>query len=404
VDTIDTETNMTEMKTTRPTLEQIAEARELLGDANNEVRDGISLNYHGLKALRVLLAATAPADDAATYTPDELAFLDNAASDFTRLLFTTEKTGTWDFMIAAAWRLAAVALAERRKTRGCAKVLDELHKQPRMTLLQQAELRAYGRVCKIIEDAKLPLCDGKDEVECVEAMIARLRELEPAHAKKDILLGRAAILIENIAEAVDDPVFASQSKEEAARLHAAAKEGVERALAKHDEATRAQMALQTELDQAKDRLQRAETDLGEKRTRIAELETQLADQAPKVKEFFAAIDALAEAWPRDVPIEDNPTLAVWIRKLAAVLGEKAKQQTANALGTVRKRIESALGMPMSGLLDIIERKHALRAVDEELAALDPNPHDGCLDCNGTGWVNGIVGSACDVPRKAPTRQ
>lgn len=28
-----------------------------------------------------------------------------------------------------------------------------------------------------------------------------------------------------------------------------------------------------------------------------------------------------------------------------------------------------------------------------------NPHDGCIDCGGTGWSGGVVGSACDVPRK-----
>ena len=45
---------------TRPTPEQIAEAREMLKDADDDVRDGISLNYHGLQALRVLIAATKP--------------------------------------------------------------------------------------------------------------------------------------------------------------------------------------------------------------------------------------------------------------------------------------------------------------------------------------------------------
>lgn len=30
----------------------------------------------------------------------------------------------------------------------------------------------------------------------------------------------------------------------------------------------------------------------------------------------------------------------------------------------------------------------------------PTLHDGCIRCNGTGWIHGVVGNACDMPRKA----
>jgi hypothetical protein len=48
----------------RPTPDEIAEARTMLNDAMNGVRESYSLNYHGLEALRVLIVATAPTTDA----------------------------------------------------------------------------------------------------------------------------------------------------------------------------------------------------------------------------------------------------------------------------------------------------------------------------------------------------
>jgi hypothetical protein len=45
---------------TRPIAEQIAEAREMLEDANDEALEAMTLDSNGLAALRVLLAATAP--------------------------------------------------------------------------------------------------------------------------------------------------------------------------------------------------------------------------------------------------------------------------------------------------------------------------------------------------------
>jgi hypothetical protein len=349
------------MNTTQPTAEQIAEARELLGGANDEALDGMSLNYHGLQALRVLLAATAPADDAATYTPDELDFLDKAIIHLAAgCMADPAIKSITDLNLR---RMAEHLLAERRAIRGLAKVLDE-ESAKRLDVLY----RFYE--------------GARSLVGCLQA--------DP--------------------NGIDSPFVLTSLEDQRRTLHERSSQLVNTSLA-NDELKRRieiltaeRMAAQSALDATTDRLQRTEQDLGEKQKCINELETKLVNQAPKVKEWLDAIDAMCEAWPRDVPYKDNPTLAEWIRDLVPVLGEKAKRQTAEALGMVRKRIESALGMPMSGLLDIIERKHALRAVDEELAALDPNPHDGCLDCNGTGWVNGIVGSACDVPRKAPTRQ
>jgi hypothetical protein len=31
-----------------------------------------------------------------------------------------------------------------------------------------------------------------------------------------------------------------------------------------------------------------------------------------------------------------------------------------------------------------------------------DPHANCIDCNGTGWTGGVMGSACDVPRLQST--
>jgi uncharacterized membrane protein len=102
--------------------------------------------------------------------------------------------------------------------------------------------------------------------------------------------------------------------------------------------------------------------------RVAELEKQLVDQAPKVKEWHDAIDALSEAWPRGIPYKDNPTHAEWIRDLVAVLGNKTKQQTMEALQQVRERI-TADGEVHEYYRDII---------DDELAKLGATPEPiGC---------------------------
>lgn len=96
--------------------------------------------------------------------------------------------------------------------------------------------------------------------------------------------------------------------------------------------------------------------------RIDELEKRLADQEPKVKEWHDAIGALSAAWPNDVPYgKDNPTHAEWIHDLVAVLGDKAKEQTVEALRQARKRIGDAPGEACEYYQSII---------DDELTKLD----------------------------------
>jgi len=49
-------------------------------------------------------------------------------------------------------------------------------------------------------------------------------------------------------------------------------------------------------------------------------------------------------------------------------------------------------------------KQAAKVIEEP--AIESDPHADCTLCNGTGWINGVVGSSCDVPNVgiAPTFQ
>jgi hypothetical protein len=288
--------------------------------------------------------------------------------------------------------------------------LDELQKRPRMTLLQQAELRVYERVCKAIEDAKLPLCEGKDTTECVEAMIARTRELEarlgekvtelaevvPYAQRRSETLKRLFAALEFSSGDYDREGDVQSAEREIRRLWKATREcyAIERKYASESNRTGLYrefvmelrdvlqvpsvpgIELPVELDQLLEAVKQQAKDHGEAITTIQRLEKQLAEQAPKVKEWLDAIDALAEAWPRDVPCKDNPTHAEWIRDLVAVLGEKAKQQMAEALGKVRERIEAMPGRDeISDDLNgakWVYREDAIKIIDELAGAGQSN--------------------------------
>ena len=121
------------------------------------------------------------------YTPDELAFIDKALVGIANAyLSDSDMPASWPEF---AKRDALALLEARRKIRGPVLAGDDV----------LAELRFAN-----------------------EKMKRRIAELEARDKSNEgkALFIRAATLIENLAEAVDDPVFASQSKEEATRIRA----------------------------------------------------------------------------------------------------------------------------------------------------------------------------------------
>jgi hypothetical protein len=407
-------------------------------------------------------------DENNAYTPDELDFLDRAM--IALMVETSLQPSNPPYFAERAKQNALALLAERRKIRGPAKVLDEegakrlerldafyagayrlagfrasdaqaefaptvlgqleaqkntlhertsalssatfanaelkrqiaeLQKQPRTTLLQQAYLTMHERVCKALDEAKLPLCEGKDSAECVQAMITRIAELEREQSEVAELVSlsglvapgrtmRAAVasIIKQIETQAENlrlrrehiPQVAKERDDALARVAEIEKQyaaestrstqyrDFEMELRDVLQVPHAGLDLQVELQGlllvAKQRAEEHEKDVA----KINELETKLADQAPKVKEWLDAIDALAEAWPRDVPCKDNPTHAEWIRDLVAMKDKRAQGQIADVLGNVRERIEAIPGRDeISDNLNgakWVYREDAIKIIDE----------------------------------------
>jgi hypothetical protein len=60
-----------------------------------------------------------------------------------------------------------------------------------LDLMDRAYLRDYKKVCSLLEAAGLTLCEGKDAAECVEAMFARIAELE---ARDSGIIGTTGVI------------------------------------------------------------------------------------------------------------------------------------------------------------------------------------------------------------------
>jgi len=74
---------------------------------------------------------------------------------------------------------------------------------------------------------------------------------------------------------------------------------------------------------------------------MTELKTQCANRDRMVNEWYGAIDALNEVWPKDVPYaKDNPTHAEWIHDLVNALGEKAKRETVDLLEQIKHEADT----------------------------------------------------------------
>jgi hypothetical protein len=170
------------------------------------------------------------------YTAEELDFVDKVM-----IAATAGLAGDSEYPLEKiperARCLAVAALVERRKLRGPILVLDEegAKRLVRLDSFYAAAYRLVGfmdsdpdaihirAVLMILEDTRETLRERSSELSSVsmanDALKQRTGELMaqvgPSVRAKLI---RAATLIENLAEAVDDPAFASQSKAEAAQM------------------------------------------------------------------------------------------------------------------------------------------------------------------------------------------
>jgi hypothetical protein len=170
------------------------------------------------------------------YTADELAFV-----DMVMIAAITGLAGDSEYPLEKiperARSLAVAALAERRKLRGPVLVLDEegARRLARLDAFYADAYRLVGftntdpgvmrtnSVLMNLENNRSSLHECSSELANMimtnDALKRQNSELmtQVSPSTRAVLV-RAATLIENLAEAVDDPVLASQSKEEAAQI------------------------------------------------------------------------------------------------------------------------------------------------------------------------------------------
>ncbi len=147
--------------------------------------------------------------------------------------------------------------------------------------------------------------------------------------------------------------------------------------------------------------------------RLAELSTPLSvdgktpGQVDYEGYFFETPDD-ATTWPNLSPVKRNrhERAAQAVLRAFGQSGQTPQTNAVGALRWVRERVESMGAQPAEESF----KTDVLEAIAHELAKLkgierdtngSANPHDGCLDCNGTGWSGGNVrNGACDIPLKA----
>jgi len=105
--------------------------------------------------------------------------------------------------------------------------------------------------------------------------------------------------------------------------------------------------------------------------------------------------ALLQAWKSDRG-EWRACASIYADRLVPGAYSRCAYKQVNGLAGENEAKETAVRVAKQLIAMAVD---GLRQAEAVLPCVNPaDPHDGCLDCGGTGWSGGVIGSACDVPR------